>query len=225
MLNDLGLTQREMLTGLLQNKEGMTIDHFVNLLKITRTAVNQHIKSLEKDGYVKKHSLTKTGGRPGQIYVLSDKGIHLFPKQYAWFSELLLKNLKERLGREGLEDVLRDLGEKVAAMHFDGLEGKTPTEKLMIIVAVMKKLGYESSVNTVEGDVISACNCVYHNLATEIPEICSFDLALVSAMSGRKVEHVECMVRGGHVCRFKIKETLKASDTSDYQMLRDSLQT
>lgn len=224
MLNGIGLTQRKILEGLLKNKEGMTINDFVTSLKITRTAVNQHINSLEKDGYVKKHTLSKTGGRPGQIYALSDKGIHLFPKQYAWFSQLLLKNLKEKLGSEGLENVLRDLGECVAGRYSDHLNGKTPTEKVKEIAAVMQELGYESSVNTAEGDIISACNCVYHDLATENPEVCSFDLALLSTMSGRKVEHVECMVRGGHKCRFKIKETLKTSYTSDYQMLEGMLQ-
>ena len=219
MLNGLGLTQQNILEGLLQNKEGMTIDGIVKSLKITRTAVNQHINSLEKNGFVKKHTLTKTGGRPGQIYVLSDKGIHLFPKQYAWFSELLLKNLREKLGSDGLESVLRELGECVAERYSDRLDGKTPTEKIAEIATIMKELGYESNVDTVERDVISACNCVYHDLASENPEVCSFDLALLSTMSGRKIEHVECMVRGGHKCVFKIKEKLKASDRSDYQIL------
>jgi len=221
MLSGLGLSQRKILAGLLKSQEGMTIDDFVNDLKITRTAVNQHINSLEKAGFLKKYKLMKTGGRPGQTYVLSDKGIHLFPKQYAWFSGLLLKNLKDKLGSDGLADVLRDLGEQVAGLHSDRVHGTTPTEKLIEIAAVMKELGYESNVNPVEEDIISACNCVYHDLAAEIPEVCSFDLALLSAMSGRKVEHLECMVRGGHKCQFKIKEALKPPNRSDYQVLDD----
>ncbi len=218
MLNGFGLSQRKILERLLKNKEGLTIDAIVKSIDITRTAVNQHINSLEKDGYVKKHSQTKTRGRPSQIYILSEKGIHLFPKQYALFSALLLKSLKEKLGRDGLEKFLRELGEQVAKSYSTRLKGKSSTEKVMVITSIMEELGYESSVNNEGKNMIRACNCVYHDLATEIPEVCSFDLALISAMSGRKIKHVECMAQGNHKCSFKIKEALKTPSTSDYQI-------
>lgn len=216
MLQGIGLTQTKILEGLLQNKAGMTIDDFVQNIQITRTAVNQHINSLEKDGYVKKQSFTRTGGRPGQIYALTDEGIHLFPKQYAWFCELLLGNLKEELGSTGLENILRKLGVQVAANYLNSLNGKSPTEKLIKIAAIMEELGYSGYLDNKNENVICASNCVYHGLAQENSEICSFDLALLSAMSGRKVEHVECMVRGGRSCKFKFKEAFKDSYTSDY---------
>jgi len=219
MLNGFGLTQQNMLKGLVHNQGGMTIEDIVKSLKITRTAVNQHMNSLEKDGYVEKHALMKTRGRPGQSYRLSNKGIHLFPKQYAWFSELLLRTLKEKLGSEGLENVLRELGEKVAEKYSSRLDEKSATKKIGEIVAIMRELGYESDLHPEGKDIISACNCVYHDLAIENHEVCSFDLALLSIMSGRKIEHVECMVRGGNKCRFKIKEALKTPHTSDYQIL------
>ncbi len=219
MLNGFGLTQQKILEGLLQNKEGMTIDDFVQDIQITRTAVNQHINSLEKDGYVKKHSLTKTGGRPGQIYALTDKGVHLFPKQYAWFCELLLDNLKEELGSKGLENILRKLGVQVAASFSDSLNGIQAPQKLIKIAEIMENLGYAGRVDDDNEDVIRASNCVYHDLAEANPEICSFDLALLSALSGRKVVHVECMVRGGSCCQFKFKEPFKDSYTSDYKVL------
>jgi predicted ArsR family transcriptional regulator len=218
MLNGFGLTQSKILENLLQNKKGLTIDELVSILGITRTAVNQHINSLARDDYVSKHALMKTSGRPGQIYVLSNKGIHLFPKQYAWFSELLLKSLKKELGSKGLEKILSTLGEHVANTYSDRLYGRSPTEKVMEIAKIMAELGYESNTNT-KGNIISACNCVFHELAAENPEVCTFDLALLSAMSGRKIEHTACMVRGNSKCRFKIAKTIKTSKTSDYQVL------
>lgn len=221
MLTGFGATQKKILESLLENKAGMTIDELVTVLEITRTAVNQHINVLAKDGYLKKHTLMKTGGRPGQIYVLSDKGIHLFPKQYAWFSELLLKSLKEQLGSEGLEKVLSNLGEQIAHKNSDRINGRTQSEKVIAIAALLTELGYESTSNS-EGNVISACNCVFHELAVETPEVCTFDLALLSAMSGCKVEHVACMVRGNTKCSFKIKEPLQARETSNYQVLEDT---
>jgi predicted ArsR family transcriptional regulator len=53
--------------------------------------------------------------------------------------------------------------------------------------------------------MIEATNCVFHHLATRFPEVCHFDLALLSTFVGRPVVHDECIVRGGHVCRFSFK--------------------
>ena len=223
MLEGFGSTQRKILAGLLKSRDGMTIDDFVRELDISRTAINQHINALEKDDYLEKHTLVKTKGRPGQIYVLSKKGINLFPKQYAWFSELLLSNLKEQLGSNGLEKVLRSLGERVAATYKDQLSGKSQSEQIIEISAIMQEIGYESNANTVKEYEITACNCVYHDLAIEVPEVCIFDLTLISAMSKKKVSHLECMARGGRECRFRITDNLKPGMNSEYQTLKQQL--
>src|SRR3546814_19047965 len=36
------------------------------------------------------------------------------------------------------------------------------------------------------------------------PQVCKFDLAYMEAATGRRVHPVECMIRGGQVCRFKL---------------------
>ena len=43
-----------------------------------------------------------------------------------------------------------------------------------------------------------------HGLASQHPQVCKFDLAYMEAVSGRRVHHMECIVRGGQVCRFKL---------------------
>jgi len=44
---------------------------------------------------------------------------------------------------------------------------------------------------------------VFHDLARKNPEVCQFDLALLSTFADSKVDHEECMAKGGNVCRFK----------------------
>jgi DeoR family transcriptional regulator, suf operon transcriptional repressor len=226
MLGRLGHTQRQLLKLLLENKNGLTIEDMVKSLDITRTAVYQHVNSLERGGYIEKHALTKTAGRPGQIYVLSDQGNHLFPKQYAWFSELLLSNMKERLGSEGLEEHLRRLGENLADAMRQRLHAATAEDQIAEVAALMQELGYEASLSFQTAEKlpnITACNCVYHNLASKHREVCALDLALLSALTGRKVEHLECMVRGGQVCRFRLSvQKLDSSQTSDYVKLPEN---
>ena len=68
----------------------------------------------------------------------------------------------------------------------------------------MKDLGYEAESRTGarQGEEIVALNCVFHRLAERYPAVCEFDLGFMEAATGRRVEHRECMVRGGHCCRF-----------------------
>ncbi len=46
--------QHQILALLQQHKAGLTIEDLVTRLDISRTAVNQHIVSLERDGLIKK---------------------------------------------------------------------------------------------------------------------------------------------------------------------------
>ena len=69
----------------------------------------------------------------------------------------------------------------------------------------MDELGYDARTGANMGGAptIEADNCIFHELAMKNPEVCQFDLALLSGFSGSKVELNECMARGGHVCRFR----------------------
>lgn len=213
MLNTLGKTQRSLLRLMLKAKEGTTIDAIVKQVQITKTAVYQHINTLEKLGYIKKFTQQKTQGRPGQRYVLSEDGIHLFPKQYSWFSGVLLQRLKQSIGDEELESMMRDMGNLVAEEFQHQVNQNNEAEKLKNISDLMNNLGYESTVSSEQEQMISACNCVYHDLAKEIPEVCSFDLALLTRLSGQEIEHQECMVRGGNCCRFCFGKPVDKSST------------
>lgn len=214
MLNTLGKTQRSLLRLMLKAKEGTTIDAIVKHLQITKTAVYQHINSLEKLGYIKKFTQEKTQGRPGQRYVLSEDGIHLFPKQYSWFSGILLQKLKQSIGDAELESMMRELGNQVGEGLHQEVNQHSPQQKIQSISDLMNTIGYESTVSSEQEQVISACNCVYHDLAKEIPEVCSFDLALLSRLSGQDIEHQECMVRGGNCCRFLFGKPFDKSETT-----------
>jgi predicted ArsR family transcriptional regulator len=78
-------------------------------------------------------------------------------------------------------------------------------QKVARLATVMDELGYDARVGADVNSMpaIEADNCIFHELAKKNPEICHFDLALLSSATDSKVEHHECMARGGNVCRFK----------------------
>jgi predicted ArsR family transcriptional regulator len=86
---------------------------------------------------------------------------------------------------------------------------KDKADRVRVLSEIMRELGYQSeSVDTLNEELpaIEATNCVFHSLAQRYPEVCYFDLALMSEIVGSDAIHDECMVRGGNVCRFKFKE-------------------
>jgi predicted ArsR family transcriptional regulator len=78
-------------------------------------------------------------------------------------------------------------------------------QRVARLANVMDELGYDARVGADVNSMpaIEADNCIFHELAKKNPEICHFDLALLSSATDSKVEHHECMARGGNVCRFK----------------------
>ncbi len=208
MIEILGIRQKELLRLLLKNKGGLTADELSEQLHITRNAVRQHLAALENDKLVTKGATRPSGGRPEQLYLLSDKGNELFPRHYSWFAQLLVESIQQESGAEGLSKKLGDLGSKVGAqLRNQHPELKTHQEKVRKLSEIMEEIGYSATSTMIEGaDGILADNCVFHTLSMKNPDICQFDLALLSAFTGSAVDHQECMARNGNVCRFKFTE-------------------
>ena len=204
-----GESQQQVLTQLLEHKSGATVDELVSAIGLSRTAVNQHLIVLEREGYVRKTTPRKTGGRPGRIYILTEEGTNLFPKQYSWFSRLLMQTLREQLGEDQLGQYMYELGVKMSASLIPRLVGKNRAERVSEIVKIMNETGFRArTISHADNDKIPRVqckNCVYHDLSKDYPEVCRFDIGFLSGLMGAEVEHQACMQRGGDACRFRFK--------------------
>lgn len=200
MFEGLGRTQQELLSALLHTAAGMSIEELARQLSITRTAVRQHLAALERDGLVVRGELRATGRRPEQLHRLSPRGRELFPRHYQLLANLLIDEVASLIGHEALVALMRNLGKKMA----DDLSATVLDEAQ--IASLMKDVGYEAEVFFRSGSPaqIVAHNCVFHQLAEAHPEVCELDLALIGSLGGGQVQHQECMLRGGQVCRFQL---------------------
>ena len=213
MLDMLGATQKQLLRELLKNKAGMTIDELSVRLAITRNAVRQHVAALVNDALVVKAQTRASGGRPEQLYALSEQGHECFPRQYVWFAQLLVESVEREVGVEGmalrLETMGTEVGKQLLAQHPGLASQGQRVEKLG---ALLGQLGYDArAVGAGERDAIEADNCVFHTLAQRNPHVCRFDLALLEAFTGSAVEHDQCMAKGDGMCRFHFKEKDRAA--------------
>src|SRR5262245_1902957 len=69
-----GERRKRLMRHLLRNKAGATIDALSVAIGVTRTAVRQHLAALMRDGFAARGGTRPTGGRPEQLYVLTDRG-------------------------------------------------------------------------------------------------------------------------------------------------------
>jgi predicted ArsR family transcriptional regulator len=203
MLQGLGRTQQDLLNALLHQAGGMSIDELAEHLAVTRTAIRQHLAALERDGLVLRGETRPTGRRPEQLYQLTDHAREQFPRQYQLLASALIDEVADIIGPEALATLMRNLGRKLAQDREQQVVDETK------IVQHMNQAGYEAEVffRSSGDQEIVAHNCVFHRLAAAHPVVCELDLALIGALGGAEVEHTECMVRGGNVCRFKLRPT------------------
>lgn len=206
MLELLGKRQQELLRLFQKNRAGLSIDELAAALGITRTAVRQHLAALEAEGYVAKGEERKTAGRPGRSYCLTPKGLALFPRQYSWFSGVLLEAVRAERGSEGLAEWLRSIAGPLAESLAPRLAGKQGQARLDEVLRIMDELAFEARLvdepERFGARAIEASNCIYHELAAKHPEVCQLDLVLLGRLTGAELHHQECIVRGGSVCRF-----------------------
>jgi DeoR family transcriptional regulator, suf operon transcriptional repressor len=182
--------------------EGVSVEDISEALAISRQAAQKHLACLLQDSLVEPGPCERTSGRPRQLYVLTPEGRELFPRQYAWFLELLVGALKADMGSASVTIMLQNLARQLAQSECAHITAKPARERLAAIAHFMSQLGYEASAK--KKDEITATNCVYHHLAQVHPEVCAFDIALLESLTGGRIAHAECIVRGGKVCRFKV---------------------
>ena len=211
-LAQFGDTQQRLLRQLLLARAGVGVEELCERLRISHNAVRQHLTTLTVRGLVERVQAVATGGRPQARYGLTAEGRELFPRNYGAIAAALLTQLHGRMGEAEVGALLQELGATVAATQ-PALQGSDGSEALARALAQrLDALGYEAVPASHGGDwQVEAYNCVFHGLAKQHPQVCKFDLAYMEAVTGRRVHHMECIVRGGQVCRFKLGDARPAA--------------
>lgn len=211
-LRQFGSSRQKLLRVLLQAPQGSTVGQICDALRVTHNAVRQHLAALVSMGLVAHGHSRATGGRPQACYLLTAAGRDLFPRNYDLIAGKVIEHLLVSDGPAQVQALLgamgRELGSAAAAATAvgGGDDGDDGDDAVAISLAdQLEALGYEAQAVR-HGDElqVEAYNCVFHALAQRHPEVCHFDLAFMQAASGRPIQHMECLVRGGRACRFRI---------------------
>ena len=204
-LAQLGSTRQALLRQVLRRgPDGADVESLCTALRISHNAVRQHLTALSVAGFIEHAPPRPTGGRPQSRYRLTAAGHDLFPRNYGVIAGALLGAMADRMGGEATRGLLADLGGTLG--RADPIDPALPDAEIADALAErLQRAGYEAVPTSRGGQAqVEAFNCVFHAIARENRDVCRFDIAYMEAASGRRIQHAECIVRGGHVCRFLI---------------------
>lgn len=204
-LRQLGTTQQKLLRALLAAPQGASVEMLCDRLGVTHNAVRQHLTALIGAGLVERGIARPSGGRPQMRYVLQPAGRELFPRNYALIATGLLEHLYASAGKAGVQAMLATIGRELGAAAASRIDAGDDDGIAAALAGQLDALGYEALAVRRDGETqVEAYNCVFHALAKAHPDVCRFDLAFMESATGRPIQHMECLLRGGHACRFRI---------------------
>lgn len=177
-------------------------------LGLTREAVRQQLAGLEAQALVSSEAQPSPGrGRPTRVYRLTEAAEEQFPKFYDSLTVTLVQALGDRLGDEGLRDVLTQVTDRQVAQWEPVLAGKSLRERMEALRGVYFDADPFTEVREdAEGTMLIEHNCPYLAAARDEPRLCSVTVSTMKRLLGVEVERTERFQLGDGRCVFRVRQ-------------------
>ena len=189
---------------LLLRRARSTVDELALALGLTDNAVRSHLTSLERDGLVAQSGVRKSERKPANVYELTGEAELLFPKAYGRVLDDLLDVLERQLGPRDVEDLLRQVGKRLARSAPAPAAGPSPQARAEAAVRLLNELGGLAEAEQVgpSGFVVRGYACPLAEVLPDHPGVCRMAETLLQEATGLQVSEqcVRDTERPG--CRF-----------------------
>ena len=184
-----------------------TVNDLAEALALTDNAVRAQLTALERDGLVRKSGVRRGLRKPHQEYELTPEAEHFFPKPYAPVLSELLAALKGRLPPETVDELLREVGARLAAgkpAPAGGGRAAALEQRVEAAAAMLGRLGGLAHVERSDGSfVIRSASCPLAAVAAAHPEVCRLGETLVAQVVGVPVQE-HCVHGPSPRCCFEV---------------------
>jgi len=192
---------RGKIVALLRQRE-QTVEDLAQELGLTDNAVRAHLVALERDGLVVAEGTRPGKRKPSVVYRLAPAAEDLFPKAYVPVLRRLLDVLREHLGAETVDALLRNVGQSLASSS--SVSSTDLHTRLEQAVTTLNALGGCAHLEQQQGAIIiRGSSCPLAALVPDHPEVCRLATALVSDLLGQPVEE-QCERREQARCCFVV---------------------
>jgi DeoR family suf operon transcriptional repressor len=197
---------RNSIIQLLKKSGGLSIEDLSKSILITPMGIRQHLLSLEKKGIVtyvaRKHGI----GRPGFVYMLTDKADALFPKSYDKFAIEILNDIKKYEGPEKLDTIFKWRKDKQLKTFKDAFAGvESVDDSVKVLKNMLESEGHIVELTRNNGNYhLKQYNCPISKVASEFKNICAYELQLYREVFGEGVTVEQNISEGAPSCFYKI---------------------
>ncbi len=174
-------------------------------LGLTRTAVREHIATLEGGGYVARQTVVQGRGRPHHEYSNTDKARSLFACHCGDLSVTMLSEMMELVPVETVDVLMARLARRVAQEYAADMKSEGTRARVHELAQLMSQKGILCQVHEEPGGAqvqLELFNCPYHDLALAHQEICTMDRDMIGHAVGSPVELVDCIMEDSNSCHF-----------------------
>ncbi len=203
---------KKMILWHLKAKGGSALDALASAMKISRMAVAKHLTGLEERGLVESSKMNKGKvGRPRATYTLTSKGKTTFPRAYGAVATCALRFIEKKMGRKGVEQVLRERQSEVFYKYNEELKQLDFDERVKRLARIRDEEGYmaESRKLPSSKNIMFEYNCPIIQLAQDYWEACTTETELFQNLLDAKVHTTHRAAKGDLICRFVIERKTK----------------
>ena len=197
-------TRQEILE-ILKEERQATVEDLAQRLELTPMTIRHHLNVLQAQNLVvaSKVHRSKKVGRPRLVYTLTDAADELFPQSYGQLARHLVSEVKQTMGEDEAEAVLRRVAERVASEAPPAVEGQDFEQRLDQVMDFMHGQGFISRWEKAEdGYVITNINCPYRHVSQEHNEVCIMDTEILTNLLGVVPQRLSSMREGEPSCSF-----------------------
>ncbi|HET8650681.1 MAG TPA: ArsR family transcriptional regulator [Gemmatimonadales bacterium] len=170
----------------------LTVDQMAKALDLTDNAIRAHLAQLEREGLIEPRERRRGRRKPSVAYGTTAALEQQLSRAYVPLLVELLRELRERLPAEALEDALRAVGHRLAESQRP-LSG-TLAERVTAAGTLLDELGGATQVQEqAEGWTIEGFGCPLAQAVPGHPEVCAAVESLLGELIGVPV--TECCDR------------------------------
>jgi len=191
----------------MQRNGPATIKALEELLRVTTTAVRQHLNTLQGEGYIERRRVLDAGvGRPHHAYFLTEKAREVFACNCDDLALTLLEEVFALEGQERTALLLKRVGGKLAKRYAQSVRSTALQGRVEELAGVLYSKGVLTDVTAQDNNtfILKTYNCPYHELAQEHREICDMDEGMISQVLGSDVNLSSCIMDGHAGCSFVV---------------------
>jgi len=187
-------------------RDPLTVADICSRLKITRTAVNAHLKQLLASGLIQGVETRRSAGagKPAVVYRAAEGSEDACSRAYRPFLLSLLSVLRERFGEQAMGELLEETGRRLARSAGFGKPGDVAAD-LRAAMTSADSLGASTELSSKEGGLLVRNYSCPLGAAVRVDEsICRALTAFFSEATGKPAQ-TRCLREERLLCQYLIE--------------------